>query len=170
MIFLIDAGVLITANALYYPVERVPEFWDWILHHAEAGNLKVPLEIYEEVKEGPDGDGEDALFNWIASEEVRHHLLLAEEVDPNLVARVVADGYAPDLNDSEVEQIGRDPFLVAHALTDSRNRTVITTEVSKPTKRRQNRKLPDVCGDFGVKCADTFALIRHLNFSTSWRR
>jgi hypothetical protein len=55
-------------------------------------------------------------------------------------------------------------------LADSHNRTVITTEVSKPSKRRQNRKLPDVCGDFGVQCTDTFALIRHLNFTTSWRR
>lgn len=170
MIHLIDAGVLITANSLYYPVDRVPEFWDWLLHHAQEGRIKIPLEIYEEIKEGPEEVGRDLLFDWITEEEVKRHLLLDEEVDPAVVARVVAQGYAPDLSDSEIDQIGRDPFLIAHALTNVGNRTVITTEVSKPRKQRQNRKLPDVCDGFGVRWNDTFGLTRELDFSTSWRR
>lgn len=170
MIHLIDAGVLITANSLYYPVDRVPEFWDWLLHHAEAGRVRVPQEIYEELKEGPEDEGRDLLFDWVSDDEVKRHLLLDEEVDPVLVNKVVSDGYAPDLTDSEIEQIGRDPFLVAYALCDVRSRTVVTTEVSKPKKQRQNRKLPNVCDDFGVRWIDTFALVRELNFTTAWRR
>lgn len=170
MIHLLDAGVLITANALYYPIDRVPEFWDWLLHHAEQGRVKVPLEIYEEIKDGPEEEGKDLLFDWVTSDEVKQQLLLDEEVDPNLVARIVTEGYAPDLTDSEIEQIGRDPFLVAYAVRDARNRTVVTTEVSKPSKQRQKRKLPNVCNDFSVRWIDTFTFARELNFSTSWRR
>lgn len=97
-------------------------------------------------------------------------MVLDEEVDASIVSAVVSTGYAPDLDDSEIEQIGRDPFLIAYALADSRNRTVITAEVSKPGKKRQNRRVPDVCRDLGVQCSDTFSLVRNLDFSTSWRR
>ena len=48
LICLLDANVLITAHRDYYPVTRVPEFWDWLLHHAEAGRVKMPLEILDE--------------------------------------------------------------------------------------------------------------------------
>ena len=38
-------------------------------------------------------------------------LVLDEEPDLALVRRVVEDGYAPDLNEPELEKLGRDPFL-----------------------------------------------------------
>ncbi len=31
MLYLLDANVLIDADRDYYPIDRVPEFWDWIL-------------------------------------------------------------------------------------------------------------------------------------------
>ena len=31
VLYLLDANVLIDANRDYYPVARVPEFWDWLL-------------------------------------------------------------------------------------------------------------------------------------------
>ncbi|MEJ1354792.1 MAG: DUF4411 family protein, partial [Candidatus Sedimenticola sp. (ex Thyasira tokunagai)] len=47
MIFLLDANVLINAKNFYYPIDRVPEFWDWLVHQGETGNIKVPVEIYQ---------------------------------------------------------------------------------------------------------------------------
>lgn len=169
MIFLLDANVLMTAHSTYYPIDRVPEFWEWLQHQASLGTIKVPLEIFEEVKDGPDDEGRDLLFDWITTEDVKRDILLPEEVDAGLVARVVDEGYAPDLSDSEIEQVGRDPFLIAYALSNRNGRCVVTTEVSKPKRKRQNRHVPDVCNDFSVRCIDTFALVRQLNFSTSWR-
>ena len=95
--------------------------------------------------------------------------MLAESVDAALVQRVVAEGYAPDLTDQEVEQIGRDPFLVAYGLADSADRCVVTLEVSKPSKVRQNRKVPDVCRHFFVSYCGPFEMNRALGFRTSWR-
>ena len=87
----------------------------------------------------------------------------------HIVARIVDGGYSNDLTDQEIEQIGRDPFLIAYALAAPAERCVVTTEVSSPRKTRQNRKVPDVCGTMGVACCDTFTMLRALGFSTGWR-
>ena len=94
--------------------------------------------------------------------------MFEEDVQPALVQRVTAQ-YAPDLTDDELEAIGRDPFLIAHALADPGSRCVVTTEVSKRRLQRQNRRIPDVCADVGVQCCDTFTMLRALRFSTGWR-
>ena len=95
--------------------------------------------------------------------------MLDEEAVVELVTRVTEQGYASDLTDDQVLKIGRDPFLVAYALVDVENRSVVTTEHSSPKRRRANRKLPDVCDDFSVQCINTFALIQELDFRTGWR-
>jgi hypothetical protein len=170
MLYLVDANVLITAHNLYYPVNGVPEFWAWLRFRAAAGDIKAPIEIYEEVKDGGTDEERDLLFGWISEQENKSALVLEEEVNPDLVARVVNNGYASDLNDQEIEQIGRDPFLIAYALAAPAERCVVTTEVSAPRKQRQNRKIPDVCASLGVTCCDTFTMLRALGFTTGWRR
>lgn len=169
MLYLVDASVLITAHNHYYPVDRVPEFWSWLQHIAEAGQVKMPLETFEEIKDGPADEEKDLLFAWASQEETKKHLILAEEVDAALVAKVINSGYAANLKDDEIEQIGRDPFLISYALAKPNERCVVTVEVSKPTLTRQNRRIPDVCNSLGVKCCDTFGMLRQLNFSTSWK-
>ena len=113
------------------------------------------------------GNPDDLLYKWIREPRNRDALVLDENPNPPLIQKIVNEGYGKDLSDHELEQIGQDPFLVAHAMT-SLNRCVVTTETSAPSKLRQNRKLPDVCTSFGVSCCDTFKLIRELKFTTSW--
>ncbi|NIA16024.1 MAG: DUF4411 family protein [Nitrospiraceae bacterium] len=163
MLYLLDANVLIDANRDYYPIARVPEFWDWLQHHGQQGHVKLPLEVHEEIK-----IGKDTLAGWVKEPEVKRALLLDEEADPAIVARVVNEGYAPDLQDDEVEKIGRDPFLIAYALAEPGERYVVTTEVSKPKKTRANRHVPDVCKDLGVPCCNTFQMLKALDFKTGW--
>ncbi len=99
----------------------------------------------------------------------RESLLLAELVDGDLMRRVIDEGYAPDLHDVEIELLNEDPFLVAYALVDPAQRRVVSTERSRPRATRANRRVPDVCRDFGVQCHDTFRFIRELDFSTDWQ-
>ena len=164
MFYLLDANVLIDANRDYYPISRVPEFWDWLVDRASKQQTKIPLEMYEEILKG----NEDHLTRWV--KDNRAALLLDEDVDVGLVAHVTASGYAPNLDEEEIQRLGRDPFLIAYALRDSAQRIVVTTEVSKPTKKRANRRIPDVCWDLGVRCYDPFDFIKALDFTTSWRR
>lgn len=157
--FLLDANVLIDADRDYYPMDRIPQFWDWLIAEGNKGNIKVPIEVFEEVAEG-----KDRLAAWAKSATVIAALRLTEDADANRVDLVVKNGYASDLSDEEVERLGRDPFLVCHAMTDRLARVVVTTEHPAPAKQRANRKLPDVCKSMNVDCCDTFELLRRLDF------
>lgn len=168
MLYLLDANVLITAHNTYYPINRVPEFWAWLLHHAEQGRVRMPLEIFEEVREGTGDAEKDLLFGWLKEPDVKRTLLLEEEVSADVVQLVIDEGYSPDLNDVELEKVGRDPFLVAYALAAPDGRSVVSNETSSPSRIRANRKLPDVCRAMGATCCNTFALVRALDFTTAW--
>ena len=164
MLYLLDANTLIDANRDYYPLNAVPEFWEWLVHMGRQGRVKIPLEPWEEV-----ANGSDCLSDWVKGVEVRSELRLDDVVDIQLVQRVTAQ-YATDLTETEIEQIGADPFLIAHALTDPTNRCVVTTETSKPSSRGANRKVPDVCRSLGIQSCNTFQLLKDLDFSTDWNR
>jgi hypothetical protein len=164
VLYLLDADTLITADRRYYPMARFPVFWEWLRHNGAIGNVKIPREQYDEIVAGR---GE--LVDWLRQRETADALLFAEESDPELVARVTGEGYAADLDDSEIETIGRDPFLIAHALRDQADRCVVSFEVSAPAKQRANRKVPDVCHGLGVRCITLFELITDLDFTTNWR-
>jgi hypothetical protein len=167
MLYLLDANVLITANSTYYPLDQIPEFWSWVHYQAASNQMKIPREIMEEIKAG--GKDDDPLLDWICTDEIAVSLLLVEDVDAALVQHVVSAGYAPDLRDDEVEKMGRDPFLIAYALADPANRTVVTTEVSRPSAQRANRRVPDVCAAVGVMSCGPFTLNKALGFRTGWR-
>ncbi len=162
MLYLLDANVLIDANRDYYPIARVPEFWNWLVTRATQQQVKIPLEILEEILGGRDDD----LTRWL--NDNRDALLLDEDVDEALVAEVIDRGYAPDLTEEEVERVGRDPFLIAYALAGP-ERTVVTTEASKPSKQRANRHIPDVCDALGVPHRNTYQFIDVLDFTTGRR-
>lgn len=166
MVYILDANVLIRAHADYYPVDAVPEFWAWLLHHAQVGNLKVPQEILEEV-EGGNAEG-DQLVAWLKPPATRKLLRLQEEPNPDIVAAVLATAYG-DPDDVALEEIGRDPFLIAYALADAAHRIVVSAEVSKPTATGKKRKVPDACTDMGVKCMSPFPFFKALGFSTGWQ-
>ena len=160
MLYLLDANVLIDADRDYYTIDRVPEFWDWLLAQAAAGQVKIPLEMYEEVVVG-----RGALPDWL---KVHRAMMVQDEsVDTDLIRVVTEAGYAGDLTDEEIEKLGRDPFLIAYALADFGQRCVVTTETSRPRQQRANRKVPDVCDRFKIPHCNTFQLVRDLDFRTA---
>ena len=160
MLYLLDADVPIDANQYYYPVDRVPQFWDWLLALGQGGQVKIPQEIYDEVTAG-----NDAAADWLKKNAA--DLLLNETVLPPVVNQVISTGYAPDLTDDEIEQIGKNMFLIAYALVEPANRTVVSNEVSRPSRTRANRHIPDVCQDLGIRSINIFTLIQFLNFRAS---
>jgi Domain of unknown function (DUF4411) len=160
-IHLLDANVLIRAHEDYYPMDRIPRFWAWLLEMAEASAIKMPIQIYNEV-----APSRGMLAEWLRRPHVKEALVLAEPTDLARVQRVLVHGYAPDLTDIEIEEIGQDPFLIAAALGGA-DRIVVTRESSKPSAQRANRRIPDVCASFGLVTITDFALFRKLNFSIS---
>jgi hypothetical protein len=156
--YLLDANTLIRANAQYYPIARIPQFWDWLILQGRAGVAKLPNEILSEITAG-----HDAVSDWLKEKDARNALRLEEAVDVALVRRVVSDGYALDLNDAELAKIGRDPFLIAYAMAGN-ERTVVTNENRAPAKQRHNRKVPDVCETMGVRWLTAFGFYEEADF------
>jgi hypothetical protein len=167
MLYLIDANAIIDAKDSYFAMDQVPEYWDWLIHQGQSGRVKIPAEIFEEIS--PGRDKEHLFFKWRKDKATAEALVLDEEANPATVRRVLTEGYASDLNDNEIEQIGRDPFLIAYALSEP-ERVVVSTEVSKPTLTRHNRRLPDVCKQFGILCVNTFRMNRALDWRTNWNK
>ncbi len=162
MIYLFDANTLIQAKNEYYPLEHIPQFWDWMVEQGNAGRIKIPFEVFDEI-----AAFQDDLSDWIRCSEVKTALLLDEAVDPSLLRRVMEIGYQskdPLFNETDIEKIGRDAFLIAYASV-SNQRVVVTKEVSKPGKQRGNRKIPDVCDSIGIVCKRDFEIYRALGFS-----
>jgi hypothetical protein len=163
LLYLLDADTLITGDRRAYPVRRFPVFWDWLRYQGTIGNVKVPLEQYEEVVTGR-GD----IVDWLCAEDSKAALVLNEEIDPALVTDTISSGYGA-LDENGVELVGRDPFLVAYGRAEKGQRTIVSFEVSRPGKQGANRKVPDVCRDFGVPCCTLFDMIEALDFTTDWR-
>lgn len=156
-LYLLDANVLIRAHEDYYPVDRIPQFWIWLLQQAKSGVIKLPRQIFDEVTPPP-----GPLADWLKQPGVKEALVLNEPTTG--VSHVIDNGYAPDLNDVEIVKIGKDPFLIAAALAGS-DRVVVTREVSRPSATRANRTIPDVCATFGIVPISDFKLYSILKFS-----
>jgi hypothetical protein len=156
-LYLLDANVVIRAHEDYYPVDRIPQFWVWLLQQAESGIIKMPRPNFDEITPPP-----GPLADWLKHSGARDALILNEPTSG--VNHVIDNGYAPDLNDVEVLKIGKDPFLIAAALAGP-DRVVVTREVSKPSMTRANQKIPDVCAKFGITSINDFKLYGILRFS-----
>jgi hypothetical protein len=172
VLYLLDANVLITLNNTYYAIDQVPEYWDWVQDQAEKGHMKIPVEIMNEILAGKESSKakDDRLLKWITQSEIDRALLLDEKVKGEFVNRILEDGYAPKVTDTELEVIGRDPFLVAYGMADLGNRCIVTTEVSAPKKERQNRKLPNISDQFGIPWWPPHVANRSLGFKTGWKK
>lgn len=161
MLYLLDANCFIGASQMYYPLDRVPEYWEWVLVEAQAGHIKLPQETYEEV-----ANGHDEISDWAKAN--KDQLLLDEVVDGGKVTVVIETGYAPDLSEAEIEKLGKDPILISYGYRNG-ERTIVSKEVSSPAKTRANRKVPDVCAGLAMACIDDFQLIKLLDFRTRRR-
>jgi hypothetical protein len=163
VLYLLDADTLIRADNLYYPPKAFPVFWPWLVHMGACHTIKIPQEQYEEITNGTGG-----LVDWLKDDEVKGALIFAEEANPAIVGEVTLNGYG-ELDENGLEKVGKDPFLISHGYAEKAQRTIVTFEVSAPSKKGANRKIPDVCGDLGVLSCNLFGLIKALNFTTDWK-
>src|SRR3989339_868284 len=164
MIYILDANTLIDAKRDYYPIKSIPEFWEWLIYKGNRGEIKITLDVYEEVS-----SGNDDLAEWIKESEAKSSLVLADEADISLVQKVLKEGYAKDLSDTEIEKLGRDPFIIANALKNPEEIVVVTKE-PHTLRTRANKNIPEVCDVLGVKHCTPFDLTRILGFSTNWKQ
>ena len=85
-LYLLDTDVLIAAKNLYYQMDRVPQFWLWILYQASYGRIKIPTKVIDEIRRGT-----DELSQWVKSNRVT--LELDEELDAQAWSGTLTKGY-----------------------------------------------------------------------------
>ena len=161
--FLLDADTLIRGDRESYPVRRFPVFYRWLRHMGETGVIKVPIEQFEEVIAG-----RGAIVDWLNDQDNRDALLHDEELEPQHVDAVIRRGYGV-LNEVELIEVGRDPFLIARAALLPLLHVVVTFEISAPGQLRGRRKIPDACRPNGVTTCNLFRMLDMLDFTTDWQ-
>ena len=163
--YLLDANVLIEANAQYYQPNRIPQFWLWLADMAKQGIVKMPGAILAEITPS---DSDEPFKGWLSD---HHRDPLLDEPAPSALLSQVLDagyGYSQSPDSRFVEEALNDALLVAFALTEPETRRVVTLErwqtpqATLPSS--QNRKIPLVCRLLDVTCINTFDLIRELDF------
>ena len=172
MHYLLDANVLINAHDQYYPIHRIPQFWNWVIENAKLDQVKMPFEMLEEVKKGKSNQRkqlvDDELLRWLGNDNREATLRLNAITDRDAVNRVYREGYEiPQPSLDEMKAIGRDPILIAYALADC-NCKIVTMEAKQPNAtdkmKKIKRKIPFVCRKLDILCIDTFDLINELDF------
>lgn len=172
MRYLLDANVLINAHDQYYPIHRIPQFWDWLIENAKSDRIKMPSEMLAEVKRGSPNHRkqlqQDELLRWLGRDNHESILRLNSTPDRHEVNRVYKEGYKiPQPRRDELNTIGKDPILIAYALAES-NCTIVTMEAKQLNATGQMKKvkwkIPFVCRKLSIQCIDTFELIDELDF------
>lgn len=162
---LIDANIIIDANAHYYSMEFCPGFWDWL-----AAAL---------------ADESVALLPAVRNELTPHSPLLSRWLRED--ARVSAPALQMALTDayrivgSAIQQMdctpesrekflaGADFQLVSYAVAG--NHRVVTREVPEdPGKRNKRLKIPDLCDRLSVPCIGPFQMLREHGVRLEWAR
>jgi len=131
--YVVDADILIRAKNTYFQFERVPPFWTWLAHHAEAGRIFIPNETWVKIGDKTP-DQRDELALWAIEHK---DVLVPEDRSYDALFGKVFSNYAwPDgQNTTEADPItiGDDYALIACALHNGFS--VVTNEVCK---RRSN--------------------------------
>lgn len=166
MQYLVDSNVLITANARYYEIGRIPQFWDWLARKARADIVKSPVEILREITPNVK---DQQFFEWMDSN--RANLALPEEHLEKLVLHVLERGYgfkSSEFVDGIPVENTNDAVLIAYALADKGSRSVVTLEgvqiIGESLPAPENRTIPLVCNLLNIPFMNTFELIRKLDF------
>lgn len=174
MLYLLDANVLINAHVDYYPIDRIPQFWEWLIEEAEQGRIKMPFEMLDEIKAGQVRKDinldEDELIRWLRRNNHERTLRYDASAERELVNRVFAEGYnLPVPSTDELRKIRKDPLLIAYAFATPEV-CIVTLESKQENAtdmmKRHKRSIPFVCRKLGIRSINTFELIRELDFRT----
>ena len=149
MIFCIDTSAMIDAGLRRYPADLFPAFWDKMDALADAGRLKAPPTLVEELERQDE--------EWKAWVYERSEQIIVPP-DANFVesVRTVVDAYVR--LGADPEKLTGDPFFVA--LSMAKGMTLLTSE--QPGKGKV--KLPTVCQAIGVKHCNLLDFMRQENW------
>ena len=136
VVYCIDTSTMIDAGERYYPIDVFPGFWDKLDTLIEAGRLKAPKTLLDELK-----DKDEKWREWVYARTDKMIWPIDDAIQSAM--HQVMPVYASNV--TNVNSIKGDPFFVAASL--AYDATLMTSE--KP--RKGGAKIPKICDELGVK-------------------
>jgi len=155
--YVLDANVFIEAARRYYAFDLAPVFWESLVYYAGKGRIQSIDRIKKELERG-----NDELATWVKGDISDAFASTDQEEIITSYTAVMGWVYAQDqFSDAAKADFadGADGWLVAYAR--SKGYVVVTHEVLDPGIKRKV-PIPNVCGAFGLRDVDTFAMLREL--------
>ena len=160
-IYLVDSNFFIQAHRAIYPLDIATGFWNKVKMLSDSGTIfsidKVKNELYNK---------NDELENWCKNNLPDSFFkdsseIIQEYSQITTWAVSKADHYLPNALSEFLDADEADAFIVAYALSDKSNITIVTQEISQPN--RKNRiKIPEPCNEFDIKYINTIEMFRQL--------
>ncbi|MBN1514725.1 MAG: DUF4411 family protein [Phycisphaerae bacterium] len=165
--YLLDSDVFIAAKNSYYAFAICPGFWDSLIHHCDAGNVRSIDRVRGELLAGRKTED---LVRWVKEQLPPAFFLdTDEEAVTDAYGRVMlwVQRSAQYFDQAKAKfATEADGWLVAYALVHGI--PVVTNEQPRPQSRNRIL-LPDVCAQFNVAYKDTFAMLHELVVRYEWR-
>ena len=160
-IFVVDSNFFIEAHRKSYPLDIVPSFWMKVKQLAEDNKIisidKVKNELFKH---------EDALKQWCDANlpvDFFKDTTLVLPQYANVAAWAISRNthYMPNALAEFLHADEADAFLIAFALAEPVNRTLVTQEISEP-QRKSKVKIPEACDALDVSYCNTIEMLRRL--------
>jgi len=160
-IHIVDSNFFIEAHRATYPLDVATSFWKKVKELAKNGIIVSIDKVKEEIF-----DKNDKLKNWCVSNLLPDFFrdsssALEEYRKISEWAVSKNDHYKKKAIDEFLAADEADAFLVAYAMKDSKNRVLVTHEVSQPN-RKNKIKIPEPCDHFGVTYMNPIEMFRKL--------
>ncbi len=159
--YLVDTNFFIQAHRATYPLDIAIGFWNKVKKLADSATIfsidKVKNELYNK---------NDELENWckgyLPESFFKASTEIIQEYEQIIAwAASKADHYLAKALSEFLDADEADAFIVAYALSDKDNITIVTQETSQPN--RKNRiKIPEPCNVFDIKYINTIEMFRQL--------
>lgn len=150
--YLLDSNVFITAKDQYYGFDFCPAFWNWLVEQHDAGTVSSIEKVGDELM-----SGNDDLAEWAARQAPSFFSPPAPSDLPVLEAVaewVEGRGYEP----TSVRRFLQDADYYLIGQARATGHTVVTLEGLSASRKKI--KIPNVCVGVGVKCINTFEMLR----------
>ncbi|RLD54329.1 MAG: DUF4411 domain-containing protein [Bacteroidetes bacterium] len=160
-VYLADSNFFIQAHRAIYPLDVATGFWALVRRLADAETIisidKVKDELY---------DKNDDLEAWCKANLPANFFhdtssVIAEYRTVSAWTASKSAQYLPNAISEFLSADEADAYLIAFALADHRNRTIVTQERSQPDIKRKV-KIPEPCDELGISYINTIEMFRQL--------
>jgi hypothetical protein len=163
-LYVLDSNFFIQALRDSYPLDVAFSFWKKVKQLADDGKIisidKVQDELYDkndDLKAWCIANLPDDFFKDTSGIMIEYGQVSTWAVSKNshYFQHAINEFLAVDEADA---------FLVAYVLSDIKNRTLVTQEISEPT-RKSKIKIPEPCNVFGIRYIKMMEMFRELGES-----